>query len=351
MQYTIYVNPTNKCNLNCDHCYHSIVNPNDSMTNDDLDKVVAYVTNFADLHKQDTINVHLHGGEVMMYNDLDALYDFIRKVKATGNVVVNITTNLVYTITKQHIRIFNEIADKTIQTSWDYGNIRFKNKRQASLWFDNVKLLTALGFTVQPTVCVTKQLVENTKPFYLFAMFETLGLNSCNFERITRTGRAADNDVIPTNKQIQKWLLEAYKLYEKRLDPSFVSRVSGAIKSIPLFDGIRDSFTGNLTGCRARKCTHTVQTINPNLTIATCPNTCDYPVQMITGTINPKRIVEIQSQEDHRDNRCYQCQYFQYCNGDCFQLQYCNRNDDDYCYGLKSIYEYITNKPSHTTHT
>ena len=101
-----------------------------------------------------------------------------------------------------------------ILTSWDY-KIRFKDNQQ-SLWENNVRYLIEKGIQVQPIVCLTNLLIENLKPEDIFLYFKRFNIKRFNFERITNTGNALVNNLRPTNENLQNWLLDAYKIYEKQ---------------------------------------------------------------------------------------------------------------------------------------
>jgi len=51
MRYTIYIKPTNKCNLKCAHCYNSIVSSMPDMTDVILQNVIKSIFKFSEDHK------------------------------------------------------------------------------------------------------------------------------------------------------------------------------------------------------------------------------------------------------------------------------------------------------------
>jgi len=314
--YTVYLKPTNKCNLKCAHCYHTIVNGKDTMNDDVLDRSINWINNLA---SKDHVNGQLHGGEPLLY-PIDKLH---RAVDSTPYVNWCITSNLVYNLNDDIISLFNKMKPfgddrRFIQTSWDYL-IRFKNKQQ-QLWEDNVKTIIDSGITVQPTICLTPVFLTNYTPGQIFEYLKQLGINRVEFERITNTGRAANGSFRPKNKDIDSWMSDAFDCY-KQYDIE-----------VTLFESIYHSLHGVFLGCRARNCTRTVFTINPDGSIAGCPNTADYaPNNIKTVKIYPSKLTSVEQQ---RSLGCYSCRFFEYCRGDCFQLQW----DETGCPGLKSIY-------------
>ena len=334
-QYTVYLCPTNRCNLKCKHCYHSIVDSKTTISQQRLlNDVYNWLTKFADDHKDYDILIHLHGGEILQY-DVKTIKQLIIKLRQYSNQFkFAITTNLVCKLTDDIIDLFNQIDDKIIQTSWDY-KIRFANDKQYQLWQDNVKQLNQ-SFIVQPTICLTKQVISDLKPADIYDLMISLGCNRLNFERITNTGRAETKQYTPSNYDLNVWMVEAFKVYQQY-------KQQQKLVDLPLFDSIIKSVKGELIGCRARKCSEYVRTINPDGTIATCPNTCSIAVDCIDHSTDGQTSKHIQliKKEQIRTNRCLSCQYFIYCNGDCWQLQQSSVDDNTMCHGPLLIYQYL----------
>ncbi len=322
----VYLKLTDKCNLACKHCYVGKT-AQIAMSQNTLSKAIDF------LATQKNIQVQLHGGEPFLYDEND-LFRCVSKIKSLGHEV-SATTNLMYRLTQKRLetmQLFHLQDKQFIQTSWDY-KIRFKNEKQESLWRNNVLTLITQGFTVQITVCLTNLLIENLRAKDLFEYFDTtFSLNNIclNFERITLTGNAKLNQLRPSNAQLNKWLLDAYII-------SMPFR-----ESISLFSNIDNSMHGVFVGCRARQCTKNVITINPDGSVASCPNTANMPYatidDLLKQNVQEKRTIWIK-QEQTKRNECYMCEYYKFCNGDCFQLSW----DETGCPGPKAIYEYAQN--------
>ncbi len=325
---TIYVKLTNACNLKCKHCYNAQMNDACSMSDAVLAKVERYICSYALTNQHQIVDVQLHGGEPMLYDidKINALLDAF-----PPNVKTSITTNLVYRLTNDKITLFKRMLPYDdvpfIMTSWDYG-IRFTGK-QESTWKNNVLKLHENGITVQPIICVTNKLVKKD-PKEIFDMLAELSIANVNFERLTLTGNASDGKLKPTNREIDEWLFNAYLIAKEN-----------NVK-VPLFEGIENSIDGFLVGCRARKCMQNVVTINPDGTIAACPNMADcwYAELNDIGQFNVRKSankLRLDRKESHRELSCGICKLYQYCNGECCQLQH----DETGCPGLKKIYEHL----------
>nr|DAL50264.1 MAG TPA_asm: Fe-S oxidoreductase [Caudoviricetes sp.] len=329
---TVYLKLTNGCNLKCKHCYNEQMSNHSKMNDDVIKDAISYINALA---KSEKVQVQLHGGEPFLLKA-----EKIKNIcdRLDSSVEINATTNLAYVLTPQIIDIFKlfapvHSANPLVQTSWDY-KIRFANDVQEKLWISNVKTLLQNNVDVQVTVCLTKLLINEVTPKALFEYFTSLGVKYINFERLTSNGSMLQNDwLMPSNTDVSSWLLDAY-IEHKKHDIT-----------VSFFVAIENSIKGYFIGCRERKCTQTVVTINPDGSVASCPNTAHRPFASIKELLEEsqctrqKQIIWIK-QEQIRNQQCYSCKYFKYCNGDCFQLAW----DRTGCPGPKLIYECILNE-------
>lgn len=81
-------------------------------------------------------------------------------------------------------------------------------------------------------------------------------------------------------------------------------------------------------------CQKLVTTINPDGSLAGCPNTANSCVfGSVFGGIDKDKFSSSCCKEDTKNQMCLMCKYFRYCNGECFQLQW----DETGCPGLRSV--------------
>lgn len=327
-EFNIYIKLTNGCNLRCKHCFNEIMGNHNSMTQQTLDKVIGWLKEFRKNHQDSTINMSLHGGEPMLYDP----WLILRLLQETSDLNLKwcVTTNLVYNLSDAHIQVFQKMIpfnEPLIMTSYDFGDLRFTGK-QEELWKKNVSIIQELGIKVQPIICVSKYVTDNVSTEQFFNFLSENHITQFNLERITETGRAVQNKIKPTNNAQNDWLLSVYQEYEKHKE-----------LFCPLFHGVQESLKGIFLGCRARKCMQNVITINPNGTLAGCPNTADNTYGNL-DSVDICRKCELEKEEQRKDIQCLMCPYYRYCNGDCFQL----KRDNTGCSGLYSIYQYLTSK-------
>jgi radical SAM protein with 4Fe4S-binding SPASM domain len=135
-----------------------------------------------------------------------------------------------------------------------------------------------------------------------------------------------------TNKELDEWFLLMHKQNLKYGCRDWFEN--------EFLENIYSKFENRLLnlGTFCRDCEQKLFTINADGTIAGCPNSAPeqyygHITQEIKDLVNSPKRMEIISCETHRDSRCYECPVFQYCGGDCHQLEW----QDDVCGAPKSL--------------
>jgi radical SAM protein with 4Fe4S-binding SPASM domain len=187
-------------------------------------------------------------------------------------------------------------------------------------------------------ISVTQDTV-NIDPIHLLSWIKILGVSEVSFERLTGNGNAnLHPEIFPSNIDQDKWFLKMHEqslLYNTRgwFDNEFL-------------ENIYSKFESNITnaGTFCRDCEEKLFTLNADGTIAGCPNSApEAHFGRIEDSIselleNPTRLENITC-ERHGDIRCYSCEVFQYCGGDCHQLSW----QDDVCGAPKSLMRSLSN--------
>ena len=329
-QQQIYIKTTESCQIHCKHCYIGDARLRKHFFNEiQTAKWIHKWIEYNNFNEQDLL-FSFHGGEPMICPTNKLKYICEQFPLATFNT----TTNLVYKITDGMKDLFlNHFIDKTInkpfiKTSWDY-NIRFSNNEE-ELWKSNIKLLKSYGCYIQVIVCLTSLLINEVSPIDFVNIFNDLNVDVVSFERLT-PNTTEDKYLIPNYKKQDEWIYNLYKLKGNNFQLAIVTDIINAIN-------------GNFLGCRARKCMSNVITINADGTLGGCPNTAlsksfgtiyDEPLDILN---NPCRLCSI-ANESKRDSRCYICELFNICNGDCHQLEW----QGDYCPSPKMLMKELKN--------
>lgn len=312
----LYLCLTDSCNLACKGCYKPCALQKISFL--DVNRIKEILNTYS---KDDNLECVFHGGEPFyLIKDFQPYIDLIDEFP---NVSWSATTNLIYEITPDHLRLFNKFTNKFIKTSWDVDDYRFKTKNQLELWEKNVKLLIEQGFTIQVIITVNNQTIQYN-PYEQLMYFKNLGINIINYERITETGRAAEVKVKPTNREIDDWLYKAF-IASKELNIN-----------IPLFDELVNYKQGFL-GCRKRECMQNVRTLNADGSLGACPNCSDKIILDKDNNHNKELEENLVTMEKMLPMSCKFCKFYKICHGDCCQLKF----DETGCPGLTKIYEEI----------
>ena len=185
------------CNLNCDHC--SVKDFLDSRKVDyDKIKLPNNIRSF-----------RIGGGEPLI-NNLDGLYRFICRYPY---IDFKITTNLIYPLTEQRMRILKKI--KHPMTSFDIGGIRFKNVRNLSLWYHNAKkLIQEKGNHVGIFVCIHNKFDES-KVEPLVKLFDKIRFADCVFIPVINYGNAKRNRLVPSKEKVDNVLKTVLSIKDK----------------------------------------------------------------------------------------------------------------------------------------
>ena len=326
----IYVKTTEACNLQCDHCYVGDRRNND--TQFDEIKTVEWINKYIEVyrHPPEDVAIIFHGGEPFLVN-LDKIHYIIDHVMP--GVKFNTTTNLMYHLTDDHLNLMKNIfvddhGIPWMHTSWDY-KIRFKTDDQLKLWENNVKTLLEYGISPHVDMMITNQFVSELNPNDISSYFHNLGVTRINFTRV-RTLTIENKNLAADPIMQDEWLCKFYDYCKDGFE-------------IPFFDDIARAYHGILRDQRNRDCMKNVITINPDGTIAGCLLTSVLGLTYTSINESPDHMYQNKKYSCSRTAeaigkmKCYECDIFKYCNGDCYQLSWVNGR----CATPKKLYKKI----------
>lgn len=344
----VYLKTTETCNLNCQHCFTS--GAQGAKVYFSPEKVISF---FQKLKEEcpwvQTIRYNFHGGEPMLapLPDLYQVWNGLKDIFPAS--VFSIQTNLVYPMTSEKRAFFKDLFLHTgFGTSWDY-DIRFGSTvkeskdyesirlKQIATWEENVRTLVEDGHYLTMIVSITKKLIEEKEPIEIVRYARDLGFKNILFERITTYGNATTNrDIVPHNSQQDVWL---HKLFNQTLEHKTYLEIGDMLLSEIAEAYVNHSHVGN----RCRKCEQSLLTVNATGTIGGCPNTgpvehwghIEWPIS--ESLRSKKRLSQISCEAFYRNQICYTCPAFEYCNSDCNKLPW----DDNgtYCAAPKKIWK------------
>lgn len=346
-----YVKTTATCNLNCRHCFTS-GNQGPKVYFNPV-KTAEFVVQFTKKHKVEHARLLYHGGEPMLaqLEDLQQFYHLTRE--QVPGVQYGIQTNLVYPLTDEKIKFFDQVfMDSGMGTSWD-SDIRFGSthpslkEKQLALWEQNVRRLVELGHSLTLMVSLSKSLLQNHTPSEIIQYAIDLGFKYILFERITSDGNAQVNEseLSVKNIDLDRWIFQMHqdtRKYEfhKKIGNMFLEELALAV-------GQR-LHTAN----RCRGCEQKLITINADGTLAGCPNSAsqqswghiDRGVDDFTHSTG--RVGAI-CKEKVRNANCYSCDLADVCNGDCYKLAW----NGDLCAAPKTLMRYLKNSSAEEVKT
>ena len=323
-----YLKTTETCNLNCKHCFTNGINGPKIYW--DYKKVTDWIKRFTSINSG-TLHCEFHGGEPFLAPVEQMQYVWNECKDLWPQISWGVTTNLVFKLTQEHIDFIKGPLGSRIGTSWD-PKIRFDNEKQSNLWYKNVQTLLNEGVTIKLFVSVTQDTID-IEPIHLLSWIKTLGVQEVAFERLTGNGSANKHpEIFPSNIDQDQWFLKMHKQSEQYgarywFENEFLETV---------YDKFEKNFNRGGTFCR--DCEEKLFTLNADGTISGCPNAApEFQFGHIDQNIkelldSPKRIENIAC-ERNRDSRCFSCEVFEYCGGDCHQLKW----QDDICGAPKSL--------------
>lgn len=331
-----YVKTTETCNLNCKHCFTSGSKGAKIFWN--VDKVIDWFKRYRDHVGERSVHFEFHGGEPFLakVSDMNRFYEETKDL--WNDYSYGVTTNLTFKLTDEIRQFIKGPLENRLATSWD-SSIRFANMRQYDLWRSNVKSLLEDGVTVKLFVSVTKDFVQmDQKEFILW--IKELGVSEVSFERLTKDGNANEHpEIFPTNIELQNWFVDLHNA-SVELDARkwFTNETLESI-----YTKFENNINNSSTFCR--DCEEKLFTLNPDGTIAGCANSAPSEAfgriedDIETLLTAPKRIETIAC-EVSRDLRCYQCDFFALCNGDCHRLEW----EGDVCAAPKKLYRVLSSQ-------
>lgn len=330
-----YLKTTETCNLNCKHCFTN--GRNGPKIYWDPKKVSDWLKRFREeVGPNHTAHMEFHGGEPFLapVDQMQDVYDSCKDM--WKDQTWGVTTNLVFKLKNDILDFMRGPLNKRIGTSWD-PDIRFDNPRQYDLWRDNIRTLLNEGFDIKLFISVTVGTIA-IEPIELLEWIRELGIKEVSFERLTKNGNAnLHPEIFPSNMDQDAWFLKMHQQSKEAnarewFNNEFLENV---------YSKFETGFKSAGTFCR--DCEEKLFTLNADGTISGCPNAAPEQVygnldEDISFLLKKPERIELIACERNRDPRCYSCEVFKYCGGDCHQLQW----EDDICGAPKSLMRYLS---------
>lgn len=347
---TIYIKPTDYCNVGCKHCYLTYTDRK-STTQLDIEKtknIFQKVSDyFLEINKDKIFNVSLiwHGGEPLLL-EFETLEKMLEISNSFHNVKYNhtIQTSLYPLFDKNYndrykwYMLFKKYFNSFIGTSFDFGKSRvYKGKaenyinklREICKEMKNLEIRSSLTMTVNKPM-----LGEHNEIFDFLIKYKDI-FYSYQFERYNDYNDYNKNKFSLTNREFSSFMIELQNIYiERDINNLYINILDDVFNMIK--DGIgRDKWSGN--------CLSNFLIINPDGSTNNCTdkaheedfgNILKYDLKTVLR--NKNRIKWITHQNiKHFNKNCFSCEFNKVCNSGCPLIK--NEQIDDECSGYKNL--------------
>ncbi len=344
---TVYLKPTNYCNVGCDFCYlpESVRADKNRMSPDTLDATLELIRELALRENHDRIAILYHGGEPLSLSP-EVLYwysDRIREGLSGFDIQETIQTSLI-PLREGHIEFIAERCGSFVGSSIDFTGrtVQGSNQSYIDLWLKKVELARCHGIEVGPIMVPTTN--ETGDPQKVYSWFQSHGFSFFNIERYNAYGAGSDR---PDNKQHSTFLKELFNLAMADL---------GAGKDFVANNAVAASIGGvlhNQPGERwGGKCQRDFLVVNPDGSLNTCPDRIEYEkgewpksqdgIEAFQKSPARRGWIKVQMIE-HVANHCKTCPFKSFCKSGCPITDHQVHTGSGECAGYRSHLHHVEN--------
>lgn len=336
---TIYLKPTNYCNVGCDHCYlpESVRAEKGIMSEDQLRQAARLAKDLADREKSGPIHFIWHGGEPLMLPPEYYLRANEVLLEELGDTFTQSLQTSLIPYHEKWSKVVDELFDGHIGSSVDFTQRKIKDSSSAYLdrWMEKVKLARSHGHFVLPGMVPTRHEINNA-PQIIEWMVDN-GFKAFNVERFSKFGTQTID--WPSNRLHAQFLKGLFDETVRRLKATGVSPVINVVAASIM--AIVHGMPGDRWGTR---CQREFLVVEPDGSINTCPdrakheepysNIGDGVNALITseGRRNWIRVMDVTHKKDH----CSVCEFRSFCRSGCPVTPNGPSEGQEECSGYKS---------------
>jgi radical SAM protein with 4Fe4S-binding SPASM domain len=346
---TVYLKPTNYCNVGCAHCYlpESVRANKEKMDENTLHKVMQFLKEMQLKGKHDNVFFLWHGGEPLILSPdyFDMAGKIIDQYFPGEQKIEAVQTSLI-PYRRDHSRIVNERWNGQIGSSMDFHARQFhgSTKEYQDIWMQKVNMAREDNIIVLPGITPNKKDCYNAK--YIFDWFNDREFWFWNIDRYSNVGGELPD--FSTNREHAQFLIDLFDLcveqYEKTGYSTYIKPIAAGIGGV-LFDQPGDRWGGT--------CQSDFIVINPDGRLNNCPDKDSFEPSygnIFSGyesfAMAPlrKKWIRIQ-QAGHRIDECSTCENASFCKSGCpITGNACTINEVvDECSGFKSFLTHVRN--------
>lgn len=344
---TVYLKPTNFCNVGCTHCYlPEIVRANkDKMSNETLHKVMQFLKEMKEKGKHEQIFFLWHGGEPLILSP-DYFWkagEIIDQYFKPEEIIEAVQTSLI-PFKKEFVDLVHTRWRSEIGSSMDFDSriLKGSNAEYQKLWMSKVELARKNNLFVIPGITPNKKDCYNAEQ--IFNWFVERDFFYIGIDRYSNFN--GDLPEFSTNREHSKFLIDlfdlSFKYYQKFGFTPYIKTIAAAINGI-IFDIPGDRWGGT--------CQSDFVVINPDGKLNNCPDKDSFEksygnlfngFQSFQSSPMRKSWIRIQ-QVGHRIDECYNCENSNWCKSGCpITGNACQVNEEkDECSGFKSFITHV----------
>lgn len=344
---TVYLKPTNFCNVGCSHCYlpESVRANKDKMSDETLHKVMQFLKEMKQSGKHDQIFFLWHGGEPLV---LPASYFYnagkiIDQYFKPEEIIEAVQTSLI-PFKQDFVELAKTRWRSEIGSSIDFDSrlIKGSNEEYQKLWMSKVDLARKNDIFIIPGITPNKKDCYNAenifnwlveRDFYYWSLDRYSNFNG-------------DLPEFSTNREHAQFLIDLFdlcvKFYDRNGYTPYIKPLGAAINGI-IFDMPGDRWGGT--------CQSDFVVINPDGKLNNCPDKDSFETSygnLFQGfssfQSSPMRKKWIRLQQvGHRIDECFECENANWCKSGCpITGNACETNGvTDECSGFKSFITHV----------
>lgn len=340
---TVYLKPTNYCNVGCEHCYlpEGVRADRDRMTFATLARTAEMLRDMADKERHDSVHVIWHGGEPMVLSPewfwqageiLDAMLP--------GHTE-SIQTSLI-PYTRDYADLVRDRFQSEIGSSIDFSSRKIKGSNAAylDLWMQKVGMARDDGLLVIPGVVPSRN--ELLRARDIVKWFVDNGFERFNFERFNSFGQSLPD--CPSNKEHSLFLIDLFDDLMERM--SLDSRAPAVMAIAAGIGGVLHGTPGDRWGGR---CQSDFVVIEPNGSLNNCPDKASFEpsfgnvysgFDVFSSSALRRKWIRIQAL-DHKKSHCQTCEYSSWCKSGCPITLNGLEDGEGECSGYKTFLRHV----------
>lgn len=344
---TVYLKPTNFCNVGCAHCYlpESVRANKDKMSDETLHKVMQFLKEMKEKGNHEQIFFLWHGGEPLVLSP-DYFWNagkIMDQYFSEGEIIEAVQTSLI-PFKQDFVDLVHSRWRSEIGSSVDFDSrlLKGSNEEYLKLWMSKVELARKNDIFVIPGITPNKKDCYNAE-----SIFNWLTEREFSYWSLDRYSNFnGDLPEFSSNKEHSKFLIDLFdlsiKFFEKNGHAPYIKPLGAAINGI-IYDIPGDRWGGT--------CQSDFVVINPDGKLNNCPDKDSFEesygnlhngFNSFQSSPMRKKWIRLQ-QVGHRIDDCFECENSNWCKSGCpITGNACEVNGQkDECSGFRSFVTHV----------